>query len=392
MHYTLDPLNPESISLIRDMIQEVRPLFRTRFFNICCDETFDLGKGRNAEKAKKHGTGRLYVDFLKKIMAVVLEAGGTPMFWGDIIGHHPELISEIPREAIALDWDYEPELLQSNSSKLRKAKIPFIVCPGVWGFNNSWLNDLNKAHQNILNFAKKGLDEGALGLLNTDWGDTGHINFLGNSYHGFVLGAAAAWNPSAAENQVKTFDRAFSTHEWNDSSAKIVKILRLGAELTAPFGVWWYLEFWRKTSRDFKDDHYYKSSGVAKVVIEWDGAKLLKNFDAMGKLLPKLESAIATCCPRDPLLSRETIVSFRIARIFLGVTLAVKRHAGQVPGFRLSSCQIADEIRHVEIELSDLWHLRNRPSEYYRIRTVLMDIAERLDAMEVGGRKRRSKL
>ena len=31
-----------------EMIRELRPLFRSRHFNLCCDETFDLGKGRNA--------------------------------------------------------------------------------------------------------------------------------------------------------------------------------------------------------------------------------------------------------------------------------------------------------------------------------------------------------
>lgn len=48
-HYTLDCRNPESLALVREMILELQPLFRSKLFNICCDETFDLGKGRSTD-------------------------------------------------------------------------------------------------------------------------------------------------------------------------------------------------------------------------------------------------------------------------------------------------------------------------------------------------------
>ena len=41
-HHTIDPTNPKSFALIRSLIDQYMPLFRSDKFNICCDETFDL--------------------------------------------------------------------------------------------------------------------------------------------------------------------------------------------------------------------------------------------------------------------------------------------------------------------------------------------------------------
>ena len=49
-HHTIDVSNPESIELIKSLIDQYVPLFRSNKFNICCDETFDLCRGRNTAK------------------------------------------------------------------------------------------------------------------------------------------------------------------------------------------------------------------------------------------------------------------------------------------------------------------------------------------------------
>jgi N-acetyl-beta-hexosaminidase len=51
-HLTIDPCNPASFELIASMLDEYMALFRTKLFNICADETFDLGKGRNRGKTE----------------------------------------------------------------------------------------------------------------------------------------------------------------------------------------------------------------------------------------------------------------------------------------------------------------------------------------------------
>ena len=62
----------------------------------------------------------------------VVARGKKMMFWGDIILHHPELIRELPRDIIALNWGYETDHpFATEAATFAKSKIPFYVCPGT---------------------------------------------------------------------------------------------------------------------------------------------------------------------------------------------------------------------------------------------------------------------
>ena len=41
-HHTINPEHPESLPLVRSLIGQYMPNFNSDYFNICCDETFDL--------------------------------------------------------------------------------------------------------------------------------------------------------------------------------------------------------------------------------------------------------------------------------------------------------------------------------------------------------------
>ena len=60
-------------------------------FNICADETFDLGKGKSRAAAEEKGVDRIYIDFVKALCDFLVENGRRPMFWGDIICGFPEM-------------------------------------------------------------------------------------------------------------------------------------------------------------------------------------------------------------------------------------------------------------------------------------------------------------
>jgi N-acetyl-beta-hexosaminidase len=63
-HHTIDPREPESIEVIKSLIDQYIPLFSSDYFNICCDETFDL----NSVSDDPEEVGRLYVEFVEEIM------------------------------------------------------------------------------------------------------------------------------------------------------------------------------------------------------------------------------------------------------------------------------------------------------------------------------------
>jgi hypothetical protein len=219
-HYTLDISNPESFELVKGMIEEYAPLFSSPWFNICCDETVDLGKGKNAERAEREGVGRLYVEFVNKIIGVVKSLGKKPMLWGDIILKHPEYISELPADTVFLNWDYVPDASDESVKKFRDAGVTQYVCPGVQGWSR-FAADVDRACANISRMTRFGREAGAAGVLNTNWGDCAHINLPAASCHGLAFGAAHSWNGEAEDvGSDVDFDKRFSLLQWGISDEK----------------------------------------------------------------------------------------------------------------------------------------------------------------------------
>ena len=95
-------------------------------FNVGCDETWDLGRGQSKRLCAAKGTGRVYLDFLKKIHREVAARGRQTMFWGDMILQEPRLLRELPRDMIALNWGYEPDHpFEREAGLFAKAKLRF---------------------------------------------------------------------------------------------------------------------------------------------------------------------------------------------------------------------------------------------------------------------------
>jgi len=194
--WSLSPANPAIYPFLDSLYAEFLPLFSSRRFNACCDETFDLGWGQSYELCRQLGKGRVYLEHIKKINDLTKKYGKSLMIWGDIIRQYPELTPEIPKDVTVLDWAYGYGHAFDTLSDFRAAGLKFLACPGT----SSWLGlfpRIPQACANIAGFARAAKKHGAAGLLNTDWGDGGHYNFMENSWHGYLFGAEQAWNVKA---------------------------------------------------------------------------------------------------------------------------------------------------------------------------------------------------
>ncbi len=190
---TLACTHPGTLPFLRELYDELLPNFTSTHFNIGCDETWDLGRGQSKEICEAKGKGRVYLEFLKQIAAEVRGRGKKMMFWGDIILHYPELISELPADVIALNWGYEANHpFEKEAGLFASANIPFYVCPGT----STWMTLVGRhdnAFANLRQAAQAGARHGARGYLITDWGDGGHPQPLAVSYAPYLVGAARAW-------------------------------------------------------------------------------------------------------------------------------------------------------------------------------------------------------
>lgn len=222
---TLCPTDPRSMKLISELYSEFVPLFEAEDFNVCCDETWELGKGRSKERANQIGVGGVYLEFLLKIHRLCEKYGKRMNAWADMVLKYPELLRKLPRDMVLLNWEYESN--GENIGKTRKiaeSGMRFMVCPGTSG----WLTHgsrMSNSMENVRNFAIAGRRYNAEGLLNTDWGDRGHRNFLGVSLHSFAHGAAHSWSGRAVDE--KKFTENFFFHTFGQRTTKMAKKMTL---------------------------------------------------------------------------------------------------------------------------------------------------------------------
>ncbi len=216
---TLAPNHPGTLPFLRGLYDELLPNFSSPFLNVGCDETWDLGKGQSRQLCAAKGKGRVYLNFLKQIHREVSRRGKTMMFWGDILLKYPKLIRELPKNAIALNWGYEASHpFAAEAAQFAKAGIPFYVCPGT----STWQTLVGKHDNALANLkaaAEAGKKYGAIGWLNTDWGDGGHPQPLAVSWPMFVAGAGLSWNPGGFEE--KTLLHVLNRDIYQDPANKV---------------------------------------------------------------------------------------------------------------------------------------------------------------------------
>jgi hypothetical protein len=196
--FGLCPTDPRGLDLLADLYDQLLPSFSSKSFNVGLDETFDLGLGRSARLCEERGTTRVYLEFLDRVHKLVTDRGRRMQFWGDIILKEPELMGELPRDAVALEWGYEADHpFERHARQFAAAGLEFFVCPGTSSWN-SIAGRTDNALANIAAAASAGHDAGAGGLLVTDWGDNGHLQPPPVSLPGLLTAAAFSWNVSAS--------------------------------------------------------------------------------------------------------------------------------------------------------------------------------------------------
>jgi hexosaminidase len=204
--WTLSPAFEETYTLLDELYADMLPAFTSTTLNVDCDETYDLGKGASKSLAEEMGVGRVYLSHILRVRELAAQHGRRIQMWGDILLHHPELISDVPDDVTLLDWHYDPADEYPTVKTFAEAGRRFWVCPGV-GSWNSVFPRLYGANVNIRNLIRDGVDAGAEGMLNTDWGDHGHYQPLGLSWYGYAFGAAQGWTGGTTSDE--DFEAAF---------------------------------------------------------------------------------------------------------------------------------------------------------------------------------------
>ena len=356
--FSLCPLDPGSLELMRGLYDELLPHFSSRQFNVGCDETFDLGKGRSADACGERGVGRVYLDFLLAIYREVKARGRTMQFWGDIIIQHPELVSELPKDTVALEWGYEADHpFAEHGARFAEAGVPFYVCPGTSSWN-SIAGRTNNALATLASAAENGRRNGAIGYLNTDWGDNGHPQMLPVSFLGFGAGAALSWALDA--NRERDHAPAVGRFACGDATGLIGEVLRdLGNVYRAvghePHNSSLLFRILQRPLGWARDEESITPTGL-------DRAEA-----AIAAAVVPLASARPTGADAA-LLGREVAFTARLLRHAIGRGRLAKSPSAE------ARVELAADLEAISAEYRSLWLARNRPGG-------LVDSAVRLERL-----------
>ncbi|MHB8838778.1 MAG: glycoside hydrolase family 20 zincin-like fold domain-containing protein [Gemmatimonadaceae bacterium] len=218
--HVLAPGQPESMNMIKRWFSEIDSLFPSQFVHLGADETFELGKGQTRTAVETNGIGNVYLKFLGDIERELRAQGSkkTFLFWGDIAMESPQLVGALPKDMIAVAWNYW------STGNFDRYLTPFHgtgmqtwVAPGVSNWSMTY-PDNNTALKNIQGFVRDGQKAGSTGMLNTSWGDDGEEIF-NQTWYGVLFGAAASWQKG--ESSIPDFQRSYGLQFHGDTTGKI---------------------------------------------------------------------------------------------------------------------------------------------------------------------------
>ena len=343
--FSLNPGDPRSFDLSRDMIRQLADTSGSGLFNICCDETMDIGQGRSHDRVQREGRAAVYLDYLTRLCEEVHSHRKTPMFWGDIVLHHPELIERLPGDAVLLNWGYEAKHpFDQQSQTFAEAGVRFYVCPGTSG----WCTLTGRGHNAVENLragAEAAVRHGAEGYLITDWGDYGHWQPYPVCLPGLVYGAGVAWNYelhadaaplAAAISQAAVGDPADAVGQliWDASNVYQLSDAKL-------FNATWWFQYLRSPDR------------AMEPVSETDAQNVAEAFESLDE---KIDGHLSNDAAARPLLE-ELSWSVRVSAWAARQTAEGIRRGS----FENSDAKASPAFAELLEEYRRLWLRRSRP-------------------------------
>jgi hypothetical protein len=205
------------LPLVAALLEELLGAFSSRRVHVGLDEPWELPDERFDD----------YLDYVRRLRALPALDGRQALMWGDIVASHPDRLHEIPDGVTVCEWGYEDgHPFAERAALLAAAGRPFWLCPGTSSWNTLVGRTTNMVG-NTRGAAEAAVATGAEGLLTTDWGDNGHLQYLPVSEPGFAYAAAVSWCVSA--NADIDLAAALSAHAFADDTGDLARaVLDLG--------------------------------------------------------------------------------------------------------------------------------------------------------------------
>lgn len=373
-YHIINVSDPESFDLITGILDQYLPLFRSNKINICCDETFDLGKGKSASMAQQLGYGELYLSFVNRLAQYLQDKGKEVMIWADIVQNHTEYLERLNAKVTCLNWYYYYGAREESVKILSDNGLKQYVCPSVSGYSRM-VNAYDMSFTNIREMAKLGNKYHADGILNTDWGDSGHINMPALAIPGMIYGAAQGWNVED-DRDFDTIDQTISLVEYGDREKKLVGLLReLSHQDVIIFNDLAFFRDYKVYNLSYHDSTVCLYENAKNEIMRATEEKLTAAVTRCGEIVNCLKQIVGGFHTSYQEELSEFYLSARGVALIQELMLVIKKcEYGQDVRLIGTPNELAGKLEYWLMDYGEAWRAVSRESELYRIKEFIQQI------------------
>ena len=137
----LCPVNDSTLTLMKDLYNEVAAIFPSRYFHIGCDEV-NWGASELSRKAlKTKSKPQIWAEYVNKLNGFIKTTGKKTIIWGDVpLYNENEVLDLLDKDIVIMDWNYwetNKVKIQSLAQTVLRKGFKLIGCPAVswcaWG-------------------------------------------------------------------------------------------------------------------------------------------------------------------------------------------------------------------------------------------------------------------
>ncbi|MFW9936740.1 MAG: family 20 glycosylhydrolase [Candidatus Thorarchaeota archaeon] len=221
---SLNIANEKIYKLLDEMIGELSEVFKSEYFHIAADESWDVGKYASKEYIEKIGIENAYLKHYRRIYDIVKKHGYKKIIvYHDILHKYQKVLEGLPKDIIVMYWKYNEKEKHPIIDKLKNFNFQIIVSPSIIDYNRIFPS-FAKAQKNITNLISYGYQKGIIGEITSSWGDKKNKEIRENRIYGFILSAEVGWNPSKQINYLN-FWNSLMLHLFGIYDSRLIKII-----------------------------------------------------------------------------------------------------------------------------------------------------------------------
>ncbi|MCU7513535.1 MAG: family 20 glycosylhydrolase [Ignavibacteria bacterium] len=260
---SLNVSSDSTYTFLNNLLKEATALFPSEYFNMGADETYDVGLGKSRHLVEESSMAQVHLKHYLKVYDMLKGYGKKVMMYGDIILSHPEILEGLPKDITVVDWHYRPDAAYPSTEVFAKAGHPYLVSPTVWNYSSNFPVNEN-AIPNIRYITESGLKNGAIGMINSNWGDYGGETYKELNDYGYAWSAQCAWNFKAS-NEAK-FSHDFLTDFYGTDDARLASLYET---INSPLNQVVWHEVFRHPLLPFRDPSWWEPKVSPVVKISW---------------------------------------------------------------------------------------------------------------------------